>query len=303
LSVLIFHRVHAEPDPLFPFEMHARVFLERMKWVSRWFNVIPLAEGVAALGAGKLPARALSITFDDGYADNYLVALPLLSQLGLHATFFIASDFLDGGRMWNDTVIEAVRGAVGGELDLSGVGLGIYPITSPSSRAQAIGQILPQLKYLPPPVRTERVATVAALSRASLPTNLMLSSEQLRSMAAAGMTIGAHTSTHPILARIEEAQAEREIAGGRDKLEAITRQPITLFAYPNGKPDTDYTATHVRMVRRLGFSAAVSTAHGSADARVPVHELPRFTPWGATAARWSLGLAKNMLADPVRARE
>ena len=89
-----------------------------MRWVKSVFNVIPLEEGVAGIKSGKLPPRALSITFDDGYANNATVAAPILKRLGLHATFFIATGFLDGGRMFNDTVIEAVRGYRGDMLDL-----------------------------------------------------------------------------------------------------------------------------------------------------------------------------------------
>ena len=80
-----------------------------MRFAKANFNVISLADGVAGLKRGCLPPRALSITFDDGYRDNHDIALPILLQLGLPATFFVATGFLDGGRMFNDTVIEAVR--------------------------------------------------------------------------------------------------------------------------------------------------------------------------------------------------
>jgi peptidoglycan/xylan/chitin deacetylase (PgdA/CDA1 family) len=108
LSILIFHRVLAAPDPLFPAELDLRSFEERMRWIRGWFSVLPLDDAVVALARGTLPDRALAITFDDGYADNVTVALPILLRLRLHATFFIASAYLDGGTMWNDRVIDAV---------------------------------------------------------------------------------------------------------------------------------------------------------------------------------------------------
>jgi peptidoglycan/xylan/chitin deacetylase (PgdA/CDA1 family) len=301
LSILIFHRVQPQPDALFPFEMHARAFLERMVWIRRWFNVLPLGEAVSRLSAGTLPARALAITFDDGYADNFTVALPILRQLELPATFFIASGFTDGGRMWNDTVIEAVRGASGQELDLSALGLGVHSMASAQSRARALAEILPRLKYLAPELRLEQVAAIASLANARMPVDMMMTSAQLRGLAAAGMAIGAHTLTHPILTRLDEAAARREIADGRDVLESTIGQPVKLFAYPNGKPNADYAAAHVRIVRELGFSAAVSTAAGAARASDSAFELPRFTPWGTTPARWSGGIARNMFAATVRA--
>jgi peptidoglycan/xylan/chitin deacetylase (PgdA/CDA1 family) len=107
------------------------------------------------------------------------------------------------------------------------------------------------------------------------------------------MAIGSHTVSHPILSRLDAASARREMADGRDALEAIVRQPVMLFAYPNGKPGTDYTAAHVQIARELGMSAAVSTARGAARGGDSVHELPRFTPWGRTPSRWGWRLAGN----------
>ena len=69
LSVLIFHRVMPEPDPLFPDEMHARRFNEVCGWIKSWFNVLPLDQAVARMASGILPARAACITFDDGHTD------------------------------------------------------------------------------------------------------------------------------------------------------------------------------------------------------------------------------------------
>lgn len=295
LTILIFHHVHPRRDELFPNEMHADAFRERMQWIRCWFNVLPLGEAVAALARGILPARALAITFDDGYADNCTVALPILREMGLPATFFVASQFLDGGRMWNDTVIETVRRARGGELDLTALGLGRHGIESSEQRRAAIRALLAQLKYLPTAERQARGEAIAAQAGAALPDDLMLTCSQLRDMAAAGMGIGAHTAAHPILARLDEAAARREVADGRDALEAIVRQPVRLFAYPNGRPNIDYTAAHVRMAEELGFTAAVSTASGAARAGDTGYELPRFTPWDATSARWGLRLARNLL--------
>ena len=109
LSILIFHRVHQQRDPLFPGEVDATDFDNICAWARSMFNVLPLDEAVTRHASHSLPERALSITFDDGYADNHDVAMPILRKHGITATFFIASGFLNGGRMWNDTAIEAMR--------------------------------------------------------------------------------------------------------------------------------------------------------------------------------------------------
>jgi peptidoglycan/xylan/chitin deacetylase (PgdA/CDA1 family) len=280
--------------------MHAEVFLTRMLWLKSWFNVLPLDDAIVALARGTLPDRALAITFDDGYADNATVAMPILRQLGLHATFFIAAGFFDGARMWNDTVIDAVRAHPGQEIDLSILGLGKHAVSSVDSRRATIALVLAKIKYRPSAER-QALADLIAESCAAPVAGEMMTRHQLRELAASGMGIGAHTVTHPILAELEAGVAKREIAEGRDVLEGIVRQPVTLFAYPNGKPNVDYWTTHVEMVRALGFAGAVSTAWGAARSGDSLYELPRFTPWDRTAARYGLRLARNLMLRPSRA--
>ncbi|NDP38237.1 MAG: polysaccharide deacetylase family protein [Rhodoferax sp.] len=294
LSIFIFHRVLSQMDALFPGEQDARRFNEVLSWVGQWFQVMPLDEAVSRLGAGTLPARAAAITFDDGYADNATNALPVLQHHGMAATFFIATSFLDGGRMWNDSVIEAVRVFRGKELDLSHAGLGSYCLESHEQRRVAIESLLGHIKYFRPYQRQEAVAKIVDVAGARLPDNLMLRSEQVLALRNAGMQIGAHTCSHPILEKISDDEALSEISNGKVGLESLLGEPVTHFAYPNGKPDVDYSAKHVAMVRQAGFVAAFSTAPGVAMQTGDVHQLPRFTPWDRTRSRYGMRLLANM---------
>ncbi len=295
LTILIYHRVLRIVDPLFPDAPDAARFDEQMSWVAAALNVIPLNEATEMLQDGRLPGRAACITFDDGYADNAEVALPILRRHGLSATFFVATGFLDGGRMWNDTIIEAVRRAPGTSLDLGFLGLKNRSMDTPASRRATIDEIIGKLKYLPPIKRQMQVDTLAHAIGEQLPHDLMMRSEQVRSLHAAGMSIGAHTVTHPILTQVDDTEALREMRTGREALESILGTRVSLFAYPNGKPETDYSPAHVTMVRDLGFTAALSTHAGAAEASSDRYQLPRFTPWGNTALRFGIGLARNHL--------
>jgi peptidoglycan/xylan/chitin deacetylase (PgdA/CDA1 family) len=299
LSVLIFHRVLSQVDALFPHEQDARRFNEVLSWVGRWFQVMPLDEAVVRLWSGNLPARAAAITFDDGYADNATQALPILQHHGMVATFFVATGFLDGGRMWNDSVIEAVRVCQDKVLDLRGVDLGAHPLESNPQRRMAIASLLGQIKYLEPARRREAVAFVKETVGVALPENLMMSSKQVVQLHQAGMQIGAHTCTHPILACLCEAQALHEIRGSKLALESLLNAPVNLFAYPNGQPGKDYHAEHVRMVQQAGFVGAVSTAPGAAAMHSDVYQLPRFSPWDGNAVRYGLRMLSNLLKSPV----
>ena len=294
LAVMIFHRVLEQADPLFPGEPDAARFDAQLSLLKRWFNVLAVPDAIRGLREGRLPPRALALTFDDGYADNCTVALPILQRHGLRAAFFVATDYLDGGRMWNDTVIEAVRACAQPTLDLADLGLDTHSLGTPQERSRAIGAIIGRLKYLPQDERESRAAAVATRCAVPLPDRLMLTGDQLRRLHEAGMTIGAHTASHPILASLPDEQARSEIASGKARLEQMIGDGVRFFAYPNGRPGQDYRAVHVRMVRELGFEAAFSTAVGTADASCDPFQIPRFRPWGRTATRYGLRLAQGM---------
>lgn len=304
LSIAIFHRVFAQPDPLFPDDPDRTAFDAICHWLSSWFQVLPLGRAIAQLQAGTLPERALCITFDDGYADNHDVALPVLKAHGLSATFFIATGFLDGGRMWNDTVVEAVRRSRLERLDLSGLGLPgepTYRLDTPSARREAIDQLLPSVKYLAPAERLAMVDRIAERAQVDLPADLMMTSAQVRAMADAGMTIGAHTVSHPILARVDEATARREMQQSKAVLQDLLGRPVDLFAYPNGRPGSDYTPRDARLAAEAGFAAAVTTAAGAAAAGDDAFQLPRFTPWARTRTKFGAQLARNVVQARWRA--
>jgi peptidoglycan/xylan/chitin deacetylase (PgdA/CDA1 family) len=302
LTILIYHRVHRETDALFPGIPDARRFDEEMAWLGKMLRVLPLSEAIEMHHERRLPPRAGAITFDDGYADNADVALPILKRHRLHATFFVASGFLDGGRMWNDTIIESVRRAPGTMLDFTDLGLGKLSIATPQQRRSSIDALIRDAKYLTQGQRDERVRAIAARACATLPTNLMMRSDQVRTMHRAGMEIGAHTVTHPILARLEWQEAQAEIAGGRMALESLLGAKVTLFAYPNGKPGVDYGAEHVKIVRDLGFSAALSTRAAPVDDASDRYELPRFTPWGTSCPRFAADLLRTHVGHRLHAK-
>ncbi|PIF13490.1 polysaccharide deacetylase family protein [Janthinobacterium sp. 13] len=303
LSILIYHRVLARPDPLFPGEVDAALFQRQLRLLKRFYTPLPLGDAVRRLQDGSLPPHAACITFDDGYADNAQVALPLLQRHGLHATFFIATGYLDGGQMWNDTVIDAVRQAPGAVLDLRAQELGAFPVATLAQRQAAIAALLGRLKYLPFAQRQRLAVQIRrqAGARASAPA--MLSTAQLRQLHGAGMTLGGHTASHPILSTLAERAAQLDIANGKQQLESLVQAPVTLFAYPNGKAGRDYGAPHVAMVKRLGFQAAVATDWGVArpGADLDLLQLPRFTPWdrGRLAFLWRMRQNRRQ-AHPAR---
>lgn len=295
LSILIFHRVLPAPDVMLGGEVDRARFESICSWLADWANVLPLDEAVQRWRTRSLPPRALSITFDDGYADNHDVALPVLRRFGLTATFFVATGFLNGGRMWNDVVIEALRGAPDGPLDIGDIVPAIGPVLlqEATSRRSTAFAVLKAIKYLEPSERLATAKAIEARCGGASATALMMGDGQVRALRQAGMQIGAHTVNHPILRVLAREQARREIGDSKAYLGDLLREPIGLFAYPNGKPGTDYGADAVQLVRELGFDAAVSTAWGAARADSSAFELPRFSPWDRRESRYHLRLIDN----------
>jgi peptidoglycan/xylan/chitin deacetylase (PgdA/CDA1 family) len=279
LLILMWHRVLPAPDPLRPDDPDARAFARCAALLRRLFKVLSFEEAVRALSAGTLPSRAACVTFDDGYADNLEIALPILQRFDLPATVFVATSHLDGGRMWNDSVIELVRGHAAPELDARSIGCGVFDVRTDEARLHAVNELIKALKYRSLTDRQRAVDTLAAELGVELPADLMLKREGVMELARAGVEIGGHSHTHPILARLTDDEARNEIDHNRRELAGILGRAPRFFAYPNGRPGRDYTDREVQLVKDAGYEAAVSTRPGAARSGDAVYELPRFGPW------------------------
>ncbi|MEQ8662759.1 MAG: polysaccharide deacetylase family protein, partial [Gammaproteobacteria bacterium] len=117
--------------------------------------------------------------------------------------------------------------------------------------------------------------------------------EEIRALHAAGMEIGGHTESHPILAGLPDADAAGEIARNKSTLEDIIGAPLTTFAYPNGTPGRDYDTRHVTMLRTCGYRYALTTAAGTACATTDPLQVPRFSPWDRDRGRYLARMAMN----------
>ena len=272
--ILAYHRVLKNSDAMHGGIINSYAFDKQMEVLSKLFNVIKLSEVSGYIRNNSLPDYSVCITFDDGYADNFEVALPILKKWNLPATFFIATGFLDGGIMWNDSITESIRTFPGKRLDLRSSGLGVYDI-SDSSRYKISREIVLSVKYFPYDKRQKLVSTLIKKSGIDVPNNIMMSSEQVKGLVDSGMDVGAHTINHPILSKIPLEDASNEIVESKKILAHLTNTEVDLFAYPNGRPESDYTQEHVNIIQQQGFKAAVSTNWNTVTSASNLFELPR----------------------------
>jgi peptidoglycan/xylan/chitin deacetylase (PgdA/CDA1 family) len=281
LCILNYHRVLEKADPLLAAEPDVKAFRWQMKVLADCFNVLPLDEALDALAHGRMPPRAVCITFDDGYRSTHDLALPVLREFGFPATVFVTAGHLDASNMWNDRILESLRTLDAQHLDLSDAGLGSYQVGSIAERRETVAVLTERAKYLAPDLRQELVERLDRLAGTVQP-GLMLTDDMIRSMSHQGMEIGAHTISHPILAKLNDESARFEITESKRQLEAITGKPVRYFAYPNGKPGIDFHERHMAMARDAGFAAAFSTALGAAGTQHDRFALPRSRPWDTT---------------------
>lgn len=292
LLVLTYHRVLADYDPVID-EVDAVQFTRQMETLAEYFNVVSLESGLEQMRQGTLPAGSVCVTFDDGYRDNYDVALPILSALNLHATFFIATGYLGDGVMWNDVVRQTIKYTSLKELDLRDFSMGKILVDSESKKLKIIEKLLDHIKYNSVSRRIELVDRLRQLAEVELSERLMMTEEEVKALSEAGMEIGGHTVDHPILTCASEDEARQEITDGKLHLEKMLNRELKFFAYPNGQVGKDYDERHMQFVMDAGFDAALTTNNGVIDKSMGMFDLPRISIDHTGKFKFGISLARG----------
>lgn len=300
LTVLLFHKVPQQVHPLASGELDLAAFERVLQTTLRLFRVIPLEDALMGLRHGSLPPRAACITFDDGYPDWLNGVVPMLERHGAHATFFITSGQFAGAPMWHERILHAVAGAPpqASPIHFDGVDAPIIALGEGLQRRQAVQQLDELVKYQPPAVKERLLRHLEQHTGAALDEVPVMTVDHLREIHARGFGIGGHAVTHPILRLCTAQEAYREIAGAKEELEAIVRAPVRAFAYPNGVPERDFSAEHVAMVKRAGYTSALTTHRGAASSDTSLFQIPRFTPWGPSLLKMDLQFVRNLVQPP-----
>ncbi|MFO0587784.1 MAG: polysaccharide deacetylase family protein [Polyangiaceae bacterium] len=295
--VFMFHSVAEEPSP-FRLSVSRASFEAFCATLAEGYDVLPLAELEDRRRAGSLPASAVAITFDDGYADNHDVAWPVLRQYGLPATVFVTTGAVAGAKpLWFHRVAHIFETAQPEELPVI-VGPWTFTLDTDGERENTVGRVSADLKKMPAGRREELIAELAAAFKISDFSPLareMLTWEQLRAMDAGGFSVEAHTVTHPILGAESIDVATREIAESREVLSSELRRPVNLFAYPNGKSE-DMTPAVVEAVERAGFRAAFTAEFGAVTAKNDPFKVPRVTTYADAASAQRLQIERFFYA-------
>ena len=293
LVVLTYHSFCEQASPSLNTSQPLALFRQQMAFLKKNYQVISLAEAWRLLRAGEaLWPPLAAVTIDDGFADNYRLACPVLKELSIPATIFLATDFIDNGRMPWPTRLCALLDATRRErMDFP------FPAAIASRREKVT--VLPRLKnWLAPLPPWERFAALDQLAahldvkkeQAIMP----LSWPQIREMRDAGISFGSHTQFHSILPQANAEVRREELRQSKARIEVELAEECSLLAYPNG----DHDETTRQDVAACGYRLAVTQDLGANDAASPPLalrrvEIPYHDPFASFAGRVSLGLEER----------
>lgn len=272
LAILAYHRVFdLDREKDFPYDpelVSASVeeFGWQMETLSRHFEPLHLSEVLRHLDEGRpLPPRAVAVTFDDGHLDNYTNAFPVLRRLGVPATIFLSTGYMDQEEtFWFDEVAFRFQRTPRRELELATLGLRLA-LGDPGQRRQATEGVLARMKEVP---NTERLAALRELAvesgidgTRSDTRSRPLTWEQVREMRDGGVEFGSHTVSHPILSRLRDDELRTELDASKRELEKQLGRPADCLAYPVGG-ETAYDQRVVDVARECGYRMALTYVSG-----------------------------------------
>jgi peptidoglycan/xylan/chitin deacetylase (PgdA/CDA1 family) len=255
------------------------VFDTQIARLASRYDIISLDDAMDRLEHGRPSGTrpGVVITFDDGYRDNYLHALPILQRHGATATFYIVADSISPApAVWTVRLMQLFARQpeptsecpAPVEVDLS----------RPESTRASIRRLTHWLRGISASERETAMESLVDWSGNGRPddTGIMMTADEMCKMADAGMTIGAHTCTHPLLTAVPLAEAEREIIESRARLEGIVGRPVVHFSYPNPGSGQHENAAVRAIVERAGYRTATTSQSGLVRAGCDPFALRRF---------------------------
>jgi len=259
-------------------------FRRQLQFLKAHYHVIHPEDFRAWIEQGKqLPPRAVLVTCDDGLLNTLTDMLPVLLSESVPCLFFVTGGSCGGQpvMLWYEELYQLmrVRPLDGLPLQLPG-----EEAAEPSGSFQAQWwSTVRSASRLDARARADWMDLVRSHCGGTQVFRSELHSEkrwrpvnigELRKLAEAGMTIGAHTLSHPVLSLCSDEEARREIQESKNGLERALGRQVWAFAYPFGNSST-MGEREVALAREAGFTCAfLNVEHWGAGATNPF-ALPR----------------------------
>jgi peptidoglycan/xylan/chitin deacetylase (PgdA/CDA1 family) len=241
------------------------VFRGQMELLARKYHPVSLNDVLLFVrGEKDLPARPVVVTFDDGYADNHDVAMPVLNQTGVPATFYATVDCIETGTLpWPSRLRHAFLTTQQSQWEEPAGAT--WPLNGNADRQRAFQRASDHAARLAGEHQNQFVHSVETKLEVGTPApaeRLMMTWEQVRGLVAGGHLVGSHTLTHPNMAHIKDGEAATEMTQSKHRLEEALRSPVVHFSYPCPALSPHWKASTVTMSRQAGYLTAVTTDAG-----------------------------------------
>jgi peptidoglycan/xylan/chitin deacetylase (PgdA/CDA1 family) len=294
--VLMYHSIAADEhatENILGVSRGRASFEHHMEMLARRYSPVSIEDVAQFAKSGRrLPPRAVAVTFDDGFADNYEIALPILSRYGIPATFYIMVDAVANGILpWYCRIRFAFSTTaktqwINPETNQK------YTFNTSLERKAAMTAAWECAAKMTGRVQKGFVAQIEKsleTEPVSAPHGFMLTWEQVRALRKAGHTIGAHTLSHPNLAQVSESEARSEIVGSQKTLQKEMGEPVEHFSYPHPALNPQWSNLTLDITREAGFKSAVLTTRGPVRAGDDPLALKRIgTPADLDQFTWNL---------------
>jgi peptidoglycan/xylan/chitin deacetylase (PgdA/CDA1 family) len=295
-AILMYHSVLPDPsrwvDTWGEIAHSESVFRAQMELLAREFRPISLDEAMKHIRSGtNLPRRSVVVTFDDGYADNYEVAMPVLNQAGVPATFYVTVDCVENKRLpWPSRLRFAFRNTgLSAWSDSQGKN---WPLNLPEEREVAFLSSCDLCCQLSGTLQEDFVVRIERELEGKIPcqqNSPMLTYEQMRALQRHRHIIGSHTMTHPNMAYLKADDAVRELMESKQRLELNLETPIQHFSYPCPALSPHWSAQTAEQTQLAGYETAVTTDNGLTHSGDNPFCLKRLRPTKTVAGlRWNL---------------
>jgi peptidoglycan/xylan/chitin deacetylase (PgdA/CDA1 family) len=287
VSILTYHHVAAQ-DTAYPYDAgvadaEPEQFRRQMEMLARYGTPIGVDDLVRALEGAPLPKNPVMVTFDDGYRSCHDAALPILRAVGMRATFFVPTGFINDRKLyWWERIAIILGQARRNTASIT------YPRPFEIDRRaptahRVLTNIIKDTRNLDVKRFLDELAHGYGIEwsddiEAMHADNLIMSWDHVRALARAGMDVESHTRWHRVLQTLDERQLREELAGSKTDLEAQLGRPVRAIAYPVGR-----RVAHVRRIREAVMAAGYRLGLTNAS--------------GATRI-WPLPLADLMPTDP-----
>lgn len=278
--VLMYHRIASPAADPWQLSVSRGNFEEHLRILKDEFDVKSVANLVDELRTSNLKSNSVCITFDDGYEDNLLFAIPLLEKYDLPATFFIPSGWIGGKPFWWDVLgeifLEKKLLPESLNIEINGKKISHRVTNGLEERSEVFIDVWANLRDQPLPVIDKSLHEILQWAGASTQNtlgNYSVTEDGLNKLAASKMaTIGVHTVTHPALATLSKNEQERELNECKLYLDQHFKTFHELVAYPYG----NYNEHTLDIIRNGNYRAAFTTDARAITAESDVAKLGRF---------------------------